>query len=244
LKKNDTFETNLSRMKQFILFTFLSFFTSLVFSQEDSTTISNETDALLEDDLFAGEETSTQTALLPIGMGPIKRAFWGENGLMRNFNTFELTPEKRERELIVRRRMLQTHQVMGMVTLGTMLASAVTGQIMISTKLGSTQEKIKPIHQAATTSTMIAYSTTALLQLLAPPPIIIRKNKGWSNIKAHRTLAYLHFTGMVMTPIIGQMMYGSLSLENGKSEQLRSFHQKAGYVTTGLFAAAVIVMKF
>ena len=231
-------------MKHFILISIFSLLSLSLYSQEDSTNTTTDTDLLLEDEIFSGEETSSQTALLPIGLGPIKRAFWGENGVMRNFNAFELTPEKRERELIVRRRMLQTHQVMGMVTLGTMLASAVTGQIMISTKLGTTQEKIKPIHQAATTATIIAYSTTALLQLLAPPPIIIRKNKGWSNIKAHRTLAYLHFTGMVMTPIIGQMMYGSLSLENGKSEQLRSFHQKAGYVTTGLFAAAVLVMKF
>jgi cytochrome b561 len=163
---------------------------------------------------------------------------------MRHTNYFKLTPENREREIQIRRKMLVAHQFLGFVTLGTMVGSAVTGQIMISTNSGRTQEKIKPIHKALTTSTIISYTTTALLQMLAPPPIIIRKNKGWSNVKAHRTLAYIHFTGMVLTPIAGQLMYGSASLKNDKSDQLRKFHQVAGYFTTGLFASAVLVMKF
>jgi hypothetical protein len=103
---------------------------------------------------------------------------------------------------------------------------------------------LKSVHDAAVTSTMIAYGTTFLLQFLAPPPVIIRKNKGWSNMKAHKTLAYLHFTGMVATPIIGRMIYGSSSLENGKSDDLKKFHQISGYITTGLYTGAMVVMKF
>ena len=50
--------------------------------------------------------------------------------------------------------------------------------------------------------------------------------------------------GMLLTPIAGQLMYGSASLQNENSDKLRNFHQVSGYITTALFAGAVIVMKF
>ena len=225
-------------MKNYLLSFVLLMSSYIVFSQTDSTKNA-------DDELLLGDSGPIQsTSLLPEGMGLIKRTLWSENGWMRHTNYFKLTPENREREIQIRRKMLVAHQFLGMVTLGTMVGSAITGQVMISTQSGRTQENVKPFHKAFITSTMITYTTTALLQMLAPPPIIIRKNKGWSNVKAHRTLAYLHFTGMVLTPIAGRLMYGSASLQNDKSDQLRKFHQVAGYFTTGLFAGAVLVMKF
>ena len=232
-------------MKKLVTTAFLFLFLGMSYSQTDTTKV-------VEDDLLSEDPASkTQvTSLLPEGMGPVKRFFWSENGLMRKSSYFELTPEKREREIIVRRRMLQTHQVMGFVALGTMVASAVTGQMVINyshssaDNAGKNMQTVKGLHQIATNATMISYGATALLQLLAPPPIIIRKNQGWSNMKAHKTLAYLHFAGMVTTPIMGQLIYGSASLKNDKSDQLRQFHQVSGYITTALFASAVIVMKF
>ena len=205
-----------------------------------------DTTKLSEDDLLLQElgANDIKQSLLPEGMGLIRRSLWGEKGAMRKFNYFELTTEKRERELIVRRRMLQTHQALGFVALGGMVGSCITGQIMINTRNGDTQELVKSLHKAAITTTMIAYGATALMQLLAPPPVIIRKNKGWSNMKAHRTLAYLHFSGMVLTPLAGRLMYGNLSQSPNASDKLRNFHQVSGYITTTLFAGAVIVMKF
>ena len=226
-------------MKNFCLFVLFLVLTGITIAQTDTTKISE--DDLLLQELGANE---IKQSLLPEGMGVIKRSLWSEKGLMRKFSFFELTPEKREREIIVRRRMLQTHQALGFVALGGMIGSCITGQIMINTNSGATQEKVKPLHDLAVTTTMIAYGATALLQLLAPPPIIIRKNKGWSNMKAHRTLAYLHFSGMLLTPIAGQLMYGTVSLKNDASDKLRNFHQVSGYITTALFAGAVIVMKF
>lgn len=234
-------------MKKIVLLSVLCLlFLQQINAQTDSTKSILDTTKISEDDLLLQElgANEIKQSLLPEGMGLIRRSLWGEKGAMRNFSFFELTPEKRERELIVRRSMLQTHQALGFVALGGMLGSCITGQIMINTKSGDTQERVKPIHEVAVTTTMIAYGATALLQLLAPPPVIIRKNKGWSNMKAHRTLAYLHFSGMVLTPIAGQLMYGSVSLKNEASDKLRNFHQVSGYITTGLFAGAVIVMKF
>ena len=65
--------------------------------------------------------------LLPDKIIFTQRIFWGEKGLMRNFNAFELTPEKRMAELKVRRTMLVTHQVLGMLTLGGMVAQGIVG---------------------------------------------------------------------------------------------------------------------
>jgi hypothetical protein len=228
----------------------LSFFvlSFSVIAQTDTTS----TKSAEEDDLLADDPAfKTQvTSLLPEGMGPVKRFLWSEKGLMRKTAFFELTPEKRERELIVRRRMLQTHQVLGMTAVGTMIVSCITGQLIINSShstsptAGQDMLTLKKIHDASVTATMIAYGSTFFLQFLAPPPVIIRKNQGWSNIKAHKTLAYLHFTGMIGTPILGRMIYGSASLANAKSDDLRKFHQISGYITTALYAGAMVVMKF
>lgn len=227
---------------------FILFASITVFAQTDTI----KAKSAEEDDLLADDPAlKTQvTSLLPEGMGPVKRFLWSEHGLMRRNSFFELTPEKRERELIVRRRMLQTHQVLGMTAVGTMIVSCITGQLIInkshstSPTAGQDMLTLKTLHDASVTTTMVAYGSTFLLQFLAPPPVIIRKNKGWSNIKAHKTLAYLHFTGMVATPLMGRLIYGSSSLANGKSDDLRKFHQVAGYITTSLYAGAMIVMKF
>ena len=217
----------------------LMMFIHQINAQTDTTKLSE--DELLLQELGAND---IKQSLLPEGMGLIRRSLWGEKGAMRKFNYFELTTDKRERELILRRRMLQTHQALGFVALGGMIGSCITGQMLINNHNGDQSLNIKKWHDAAVTTTMISYGATALLQLLAPPPVIIRKNAGWSNMKAHRTLAYLHFSGMVLTPIAGRLIYGSASLQNGASDKLRNFHQVSGYITTTLFAGAVIVMKF
>jgi len=217
-----------------------------IHAQTDTTKITSDTTKLSEDDLLLQElgANEIKQSLLPEGMGLIRRSLWGEHGAMRKFNFFELTTDKRERELIVRRRMLQSHQALGFVALGGMVSSCISGQLLINSRNGDNSLKLKTWHDASVTTTMVAYGATALMQLLAPPPVIIRKNKGWSNMKAHRTLAYLHFSGMVLTPLAGRMIYGSVSLQNNASDKLRNFHQVSGYITTALFAGAVIVMKF
>ena len=82
-------------------------FNYALFAQSDTT-------KLTEDDLLLQElgANDIKQSLLPEGMGLIRRSLWGEKGAMRKFNYFELTTDKRERELIVRRRMLQTHQAL------------------------------------------------------------------------------------------------------------------------------------
>ena len=122
---------------------FLGVFCLMLVHQLNAQT---DTTKLSEDDLLLQElgANDIKQSLLPEGMGLIRRSLWGEKGAMRKFNYFELTTDKRERELIVRRRMLQTHQALGFVALGGMVGSCITGQIMINTRSGDTQELVKP----------------------------------------------------------------------------------------------------
>jgi hypothetical protein len=84
--------------------------------------------------------------------------------------------------------------------------------------------------------TIGTYFLTAAAALLAPPPLIIRKN--WNNIKTHKLLAYLHFTGMILTPILAPHLAGHSYGQQGQ------FHQVSAYITTALYASAIIVLKF
>ena len=45
----------------------------------------------------------------------------------------------------------------------------------------------------------ISYFTGAGLSLFAPPPLVNKKVKGFSSIKAHKFLASIHFSAMVAT---------------------------------------------
>ena len=172
--------------------------------------------------------------LLPDKYPFTQRIFWGEKGLMRNFDAFELTPEKRMAELKVRRTMLVAHQVMGFLTLGGMVAQGFVGAKLFNAT-GSDYGNIKNTHEALATAVEIGYFSTASLSLFAPPKML-NERKGYSSIKLHKYLAMIHFTGMVSTMILAG------ELEHNPS--LKSWHRAAAYTTFGAFAASMIVIKF
>ena len=185
-----------------------------------------------EDSLLMGiEETPGQ--LLPERMGFVKRAFWGEHGVMRSLKISPLTPEGRQKELRVRRTMLKMHQFLGIATVAGMGVSLYFGQKIKS----GHYEYIDEMDTFGTLSSGL-YGTTALLQLLSPPPLIIRKSTGWSSIRVHKTLAYLHFSGIVATAITG------ISLAKEGDYTKMTPHQVSAYFTTATLAGAMIVMTF
>ena len=56
-------------------------------------------------------------------------------------------------------------------------------------------------HKTVGNLTSISYFTGAGLSLFAPPPLINKKTKGLSSIKAHKYLASVHFSAMLATNI-------------------------------------------
>jgi hypothetical protein len=168
-------------------------------------------------------------SLLPSRLGPMERLLWGEHGAMRRLG-MPLTEENREKEIFLRRGLLTAHQVGGFLTLGAMTATAVTGQMMVN----DPERDLRGRKVLLVNATIISYFATALLAAVTPPPM--HRRDQWSSISWHKLLATVHFTGMVVTPILGYRIEGD--------EDRRSFHQYAGYATLAAFTGAMIVVTF
>ena len=121
--------------------------------------------------------------------------------------------------------MLTTHQILGYATLGAMVAQGIIGG-----KLYNGQADLYQLHKNMATVVNIGYFTTAGLSLFSPPPLINNKKKGFSSIKAHKTLATVHFSAMLATNIY--------------KDRDRDIHKSAAYTAFGSYALAVLVFKF
>ena len=153
---------------------------------------------------------------------------------MRNFNAFELTPEKRQNELKVRRTMLVAHQIMGMATLGGMIAQGIVGAKLYNAG-PSNYRSLKNTHEALAAGVNFGYFSTAALSLFAPPKML-NERKGYSSIKLHRGLAIIHMSAMIATNILA----GQLE----SNPNLKPYHRAAAFTAFGAFAASMIVIKF
>ena len=171
--------------------------------------------------------------LLPQNISPLEKTLWGEDGFFRTSGlAAPLTPQSRTSELSLRRGMLVAHQIGGFVTLGFMLSAVYAGQEIINGHTG-----YRPYHQAFVAGTIASYSVTGVLALLSPPPVIRRDE--FSTTTIHKTLAWVHAAGMIITPILGSMIgHRSTSL------QKEHIHQISGYITTATFTAALLTVTF
>lgn len=178
------------------------------------------------EDLFAEMESveTIEQRLLPDRMLFTQRLLWGEKGMMRAFSRFELTAEKRERELKLRRKLLIAHQVLGYVTLAGMIAQGILGSQLYDGKY-----KWYDTHKTLGNLTSATYFTTAGLSLFAPPPLIAEK-KGLSSTRAHKWLATIHFSAMVATNVL--------------ADDRKKWHRAAAYTAFGSYATAMIVLTF
>ena len=180
------------------------------------------------EDLFSSirQETAKDESLLPNRMIFTQRALWGNNGLLRKAGIFPLNVEQREKELKLRRSMLKIHQVIGYLTLAGMVTQGFLGG-----KLYNNWERgLYNTHKTVGNLTSISYFTGAGLSLFAPPPLINKKTKGLSSIKAHKYLASVHFSAMLATNIF-----------KNRNKQI---HKISAYTAVGSFAAAVLVFNF
>jgi hypothetical protein len=165
----------------------------------------------------------------------MERGLWGETGLMRKIGIASpLTPEVRKHELGVRRTMLTAHQIGGFLTLGLMLTTDYFGQQY----LNHGQRNMRDWHQTFLTATIISYSATGALAILSPPPLIRRDETSTTTI--HKTLAWAHMAGMILTPILGKL----IERRGSSYYQQAHLHQVSAYATTAIFTASMIVVMF
>ena len=199
----------------FFLFTIIS---SSAFCQDD-----------LLNDLMKTQDTTTE--LIPKKMLLTQRIFWGQKGLLRPI--YPVNAVNREKELKLRRAMLVTHQVLGFTTLGGMIGQGIVGSRLYNAT-GNNYTKIKNVHEGLGAFVNITYSTTAVMSLFAPPPLINRDKK-LSAIRIHKWLSLVHMSSMIATNILA-----------GKAgdEKIKPYHRAAAYTAFASYAAAVISIKF
>ncbi len=195
-------------------------------AQSDSIPANNQNDLLSE--ITSPKTDSVQ--LLPSKIIFTQKLLWGENGLMRKFDSFALNKENRLKEMKIRRTMLVTHQILGFTTLGGMVAQGIVGS-----KLYNGTRSVKDLHEALAGGINFCYFGTAALALFAPPKLI-NERKGYSSIKVHRALAIIHLTSMLATNILA----GQLEAH----PDLKSYHRAAAFTAFGALAASMIVIKF
>lgn len=182
-----------------------------------------ERDALLEG-LFE-DEMSIEQQVLPQKMIFTQSVLWGKNGLFRKIGISKLSIAQRQKELKVRNVMLKTHQIIGYLTLAGMVAQGIMGG-----RLYNGDHELYDAHKTMGEWVTASYFTGAGLSLFAPPPLVRKKTKGFNSIKAHKWLAYIHFSGMIAT--------------NAWSKEDRDWHKYAAYTTFASYATAVLVFKF
>ena len=89
--------------------------------------VGQNTNAQEMDDIFGQIEVQEELPLLPEKMLLTQRLLWGEKGFLRQTKLAPLNPLQRSKELNLRRKMLVTHQIVGYLTLCSMIAQGVLG---------------------------------------------------------------------------------------------------------------------
>ena len=174
--------------------------------------------------------------LMPKKLSLVEKTLWGKQGLFRIIGIAPLTMESREKELKLRRTMLSLHQLGGFVTVGLMAMTVYYGQQVFNGKY----ELINK-HRGFVRATVVSYYLTASLSLFSPPPLV-RREKETSSISIHKALAWVHFAGMLSTPILG--LSTRKTLDPDKAARLRQIHRVSGYITLASLTGAMIVVTF
>lgn len=180
---------------------------------------------------FDFDENEENIPLLPKNISFMENALWGESGVFRTIGiTSALTPDQRQKELKWRRTFLTLHQTAGLLSWGLMAGTVVTGQLWLDGKMDSPNW-----HKRLLYSTIGIYSLTGLLAIITPPPY--ERRDEFSTISFHKLAAWVHFAGMIATPLLGNAINNTNDYY--KSAQI---HQTMGYVTFSVYSAAMLAI--
>jgi hypothetical protein len=140
----------------------------------------------------------------------------------------------REQALLDRRsHMLKIHQRLGLITIAPLGATLVTSAFAGGRQTSRTS---RDLHAALGTATVGMYFTTAYFAIRAPK---IPGTKTRGPIRLHKTLAWIHGPGMVLTPILGEMAFAQKS-RGERVHGIASAHGPVAIVTAGAFGLAVL----
>jgi hypothetical protein len=132
-----------------------------------------------------------------------------------------------------RTRMLKIHQKLGLITTAPMLATVITGTFAGGR---STSSSNRDLHVGLGSLTAGMYFTAAYFAIAAPK---IKGTKTRGPIRLHKTLAWIHGPGMVLTPILGALAYQQKS-RGEKVHGIASLHGPVAIVTAGAYGLALM----
>ena len=170
-------------------------------------------------------------SLLPEKMIFSQRILWGEKGLLRKTGIVKLSLENREKELVVRERMLKAHQIIGYITFAGMIYQGILGG-----KLYNGDYSVYDTHKKLGNIVTASYFTGAALSLFSPPPLVNRKKEGLNNIRLHKILANVHVPAMIVTNIYADKQQGNKSY--------KKIHKASAYTAVASYTLAMVTIIF
>lgn len=150
------------------------------------------------------------------------------------FSPEETEANARQQALLDKRtHMLKIHQRMGLITTIPLVATVVTSMNAGGKNTSSTS---RDLHVALGSLTGDLYGITSYYAIRAPR---VPGTETRGQIRLHKTLAWIHGPGMILTPILGAMAFNEKN--NGqKVHGIASAHGPVAIVTAGAFGAALL----
>ncbi len=139
-----------------------------------------------------------------------------------------------------RTHMLKVHQELGLITTAPLLATVITSFNAKPKRGMAGSASGRDLHSALGLVTTDLYFTTAYFAIRAPK---IPGTPTRGPIRVHKTLAWIHGTGMILTPVLGAIAYDQLS-RGEKVHGIAKAHSAVAVVTAGAYGAAIVSVSF
>jgi hypothetical protein len=136
-----------------------------------------------------------------------------------------------------RSHMLKIHQRLGLITTIPLAATLLTGAFSGGK---STSSATRDMHAVLGSLTAGLYFTTAYYSIFAPR-VPGAQTRG--PIRLHKTLAWIHGPGMILTPILGAMALDQKS-RGERVHGIASAHGAVGVVTAAAYGLAIASVSF
>ncbi len=136
-----------------------------------------------------------------------------------------------------RTHMLKVHQRLGLITIAPFAATLITSAVAGGKQTSTTG---RDLHAALGVTTVGLYFTTAYFAIRAPK---IPGTQTRGPIRLHKTLAWIHGPGMVLTPILGEIAFAQKS-SGEKVHGIASLHGPVAIATGAAFGLAVASVSF
>jgi len=147
-----------------------------------------------------------------------------------------------EQKLALRRKMLQLHQLGGFITLGTVSATVIVGQLDYADKYGGGGDtgKWHVLHRWMGFGTLAIFAATGSLSVFAPSPLEKRIRLDTATI--HKAAMFTAAAGMLALAILGPIIASKEGQISQRDWALA--HQIVGYTTLAATATGAVVLTF